>query len=93
MCPNPHSSSADEKECKHQEWCLLFLIVHSVDALQKSETLAKIRTARQRVRNEIQELTERLRITQENIKRIRQRSVDQICAPGTFMGLPNEAIE
>lgn len=30
--------------------------------------------ARQRVRGEIQELTERLRVTQENIKRIRQRT-------------------
>jgi hypothetical protein len=28
------------------------------------------------VRNEIQDLTERLRITQENIKRVRQRSID-----------------
>jgi len=33
----------------------------------------RIKNARQRVRNEIEDLTERLRITQENIKRIRQR--------------------
>ena len=71
----------------------LFLNVYCLDALQKSEALAKIKTARQRVRNEIQELTERLRVTQENIKRIRQRSIEQICPPGTFIALPNEVIE
>ncbi|CAF3652927.1 unnamed protein product [Adineta steineri] len=45
-------------------------------ALKKADTIARIKTARQRVRSEIQDLTERLRITQENIKRIRQRSAD-----------------
>ncbi|CAF1677913.1 unnamed protein product, partial [Didymodactylos carnosus] len=42
-------------------------------AEKKSETLQRLKSARQRVRNEIQELSERLRITQENIKRVRQR--------------------
>ncbi|UJR15251.1 hypothetical protein I4U23_002206 [Adineta vaga] len=62
-------------------------------ALKKAETLARIKTARQRVRNEIQDLTERLRITQENIKRIRKGSVDHIYPPGTFLALPNEHAE
>lgn len=52
--------------------------VHAVrlDATKKADTIARIKQARQRVRSEIQDLTERLRITQENIKRARQRSMD-----------------
>ena len=46
----------------------------SIDAKKKSETKTRVKVARQRVRNEIQDLTERLRITQENIKRLRQRT-------------------
>jgi hypothetical protein len=44
--------------------------------MKKAETKTRIKTARQRVRSEIQDLTERLRITQENIKRLRQRTLD-----------------
>lgn len=42
-----------------------------LDAIKKVETIQRLKTARQRVRSEIQDLTERLRVTQENIKRVR----------------------
>ena len=51
-----------------------FVISIVLDAREKDETLAKIRQARQRIRDEIQEFTERLRITQENLQRLRQSS-------------------
>jgi hypothetical protein len=60
------------------------------DAVKKAETLNRIKTARQRVRNEIQDLTERLRVTQENIKRTRQRSIDHNYPSGTFASLTHE---
>ena len=52
----------------------MLLIV--ADAVKKADTKARIKSARQRVQSEIQDLTERLRITQENIKRLRQRTID-----------------
>jgi predicted nucleic acid-binding Zn-ribbon protein len=55
-----------------------------LDTMKKTETLTRIKNARQRVRNEIEDLSERLRITQENIKRIRQRSIDNNYPAGTF---------
>jgi len=61
-----------------------------LDAMKKIETLTRIKNARQRVRNEIDDLTERLRITQENIKRIRQRSIDNNYPSGTFTSLTYE---
>jgi len=61
-----------------------------LDAMKKIETLTRIKNARQRVRNEIEDLTERLRITQENIKRIRQRSIDNNYPSGTFTSLTYE---
>jgi hypothetical protein len=61
-----------------------------LDATKKIETLTRIKNARQRVRNEIEDLTERLRITQENIKRIRQRSIDNNYPSGTFTSLTYE---
>jgi hypothetical protein len=61
-----------------------------VDATKKSDTIRRIKRTRQRVRNEIQDLTERLRITQENIKRVRQRSIDHSFPPGTFGALTLE---
>lgn len=54
----------------------MVMILRVLDAMKKADTIARIKSARQRVRNEIQDLTERLRITQENIKRLRQRTVD-----------------
>ena len=51
-----------------------FAISIVLDAREKDETLAKIRQARQRIRAEILEFTERLRITQENLHRLRQSS-------------------
>ncbi|CAF1618856.1 unnamed protein product [Rotaria sp. Silwood1] len=53
-------------------------------AAKKFDTITRIKNARQRVRNEIQDLTERLRITQENIKRVRQKSIDNNSSMGTF---------
>jgi len=61
-----------------------------LDAMKKIETLTCIKNARQRVRNEIDDLNERLRITQENIKRIRQRSIDNNYSSGTFNSLTHE---
>ncbi len=61
-----------------------------IDAAKKAETLLRIQNARQRVRSEIQDLTERLRITQENIKRIRKRSIDNHIPLGTFTSLTQE---
>jgi hypothetical protein len=61
-----------------------------LDAMKKIETLTCIKNARQRVRNEIDDLSERLRITQENIKRIRQRSIDNNYPSGTFNSLTHE---
>jgi hypothetical protein len=54
----------------------MVMIFLGLDALKKADTIARIKSARQRVRTEIQDLTERLRITQENIKRLRQRTTD-----------------
>jgi hypothetical protein len=45
--------------------------------MKKTETITRIKTARQRVRHEVEDLTERLRVTQENIKRIRQRVIER----------------
>ena len=45
------------------------------------------------MRSEIQDLTERLRITQENIKRARQRSIDSNSSLGTFNSLTHENIK
>jgi len=60
------------------------LAIEKEYAIKKSDTITRIKNARQRVRNEIQDLTERLRITQENIKRVRQRSMDTNSSMGTF---------
>ncbi len=70
---------------KKKEIICLFL-----DAIKKAETLTRIQNARQRVRNEIQDLTERLRITQENIKRLRKRSSDNHFPTETFTSLTHE---
>ncbi|CAF0903376.1 unnamed protein product [Adineta steineri] len=59
-------------------------------AMKQMETIARIRNARQRVRNEIQDLRERFRITQENIKRIRKRSIDNNFPPDAFIALTHE---
>lgn len=61
-----------------------------VDAKKKGETLLRIRNARQRVRSEIEELSERLRLTQENIQRLRQRAIDQNYLPETATSSTNE---
>ena len=55
-----------------------------VDAKKKAEALFKIRNARQRVRSEIDDLTERLRVTQENIQRFRKRSIENNYLSGTL---------
>jgi YEATS domain-containing protein 4 len=60
------------------------LAIEKEYAIKKSDTIKRIKNARQRVRNEIQDLTERLRVTQENIKRVRQRSIDTNSSIGTF---------
>lgn len=60
------------------------------DALEKTETRKRIRTARLRIRGEVQQLTERLRIAQGNLKRVRQRPVDNVVAPGTFRAITRE---
>jgi predicted nucleic acid-binding Zn-ribbon protein len=61
--------------------------------MKKADTIKRIKNARQRIRNEIQDLNERLRITQENIKRVRQRSIDNnFFPPGTFTSLTHENI-
>ncbi|CAF1004741.1 unnamed protein product [Rotaria sordida] len=52
--------------------------------MKKACTIERIKNVHQRVRNEIQDLTERLRITQENIKRVRQRSIDNNYSSGIF---------
>ncbi len=64
-----------------------------LDAIKKSDTITRIKNARQRVRNEIQDLTERLRITQENIKRVRQRTIDANPSMGTFNTITHENIK
>ncbi len=61
-----------------------------LDAMKKTETLTHIKNARQRVRNEIQDLTERIRITQENIKRLQKRSIDNNLPTDTFISLTPE---
>jgi len=61
-------------ETKRRFHKLVFLLF--LDSEKKADTIANIKSARQRVRSEIQDLTERLRVTQENIKRVRQRSVE-----------------
>lgn len=58
--------------------------------MKKTETLSRVRNARQRIRSEIDDLTERLRITQENIKRIRQRSIDNNYLTGIFTPITHE---
>ncbi len=63
------------------------------DAMKKDETLLRIKNARQRVRNEIEDLTERLRITQENIKRVRHRSIDSNPSSGIFHPSTHENIK
>lgn len=45
-----------------------------LDTRQKIETIEKIRQTRQQIRSEIQQLSERFRITQENLQRLRQIS-------------------
>jgi peptidoglycan hydrolase CwlO-like protein len=47
-----------------------------IDLKKKEETLLQIRNARQRVRSEIDDLSERIRVTQENIQRLRKRSIE-----------------
>ncbi len=64
-----------------------------LDAIKKADTITRIKNSRQRVRNEIQDLTERLRITQENIKRVRQRIMDTNPSIGTFNTLTHENIK
>ena len=65
----------------------------SLDATKKIDTIARIKDARQRVRNEIQDLTERLRITQENIKRLRQRLLDNNSSLGTSSTTAHEYVK
>ncbi len=55
--------------------------------MKKADTLMRIKNARKRVRSEIEDLSERLRITQENIKRIRQRSIDNNHSSNTITSL------
>jgi predicted nucleic acid-binding Zn-ribbon protein len=64
-----------------------------LDTAKKADTIARIKNARQRVRNEIQDLTDRLRITQENIKRARQRILENNPSIGTFNTLTHENIK
>lgn len=45
------------------------------------------------MRNEIQDLTERLRVTQENIKRVRQRSLESNTLGGAFSTSTHENIK
>ncbi|CAF5172004.1 unnamed protein product [Rotaria magnacalcarata] len=47
-------------------------------AKRKIYTVARIKRARERVRHEIQDLTDRLRLTQQNIKHVRQQSITLI---------------
>ncbi|CAF3614644.1 unnamed protein product [Rotaria socialis] len=47
-------------------------------AKRKIYTVTRIKRARERVRHEIQDLTERLRLTQQSIKHVRQRSITLI---------------
>ena len=63
------------------------------DARKKAETIVRIKKGRQRVRTEILDLTERLRVTQENIKRLRQRTVDTTYSPGVFTAVADELID
>jgi hypothetical protein len=79
-----------DKECKVCSIELFYFFVVVLDATKKAETLLRIQNARQRVRNEIQDLTERLRITQENIKRLRKRSTDNHFSTETFTPVTNE---
>ncbi len=83
-------SAAMEKECMFIEIKKKEIICLFLDAMKKTETLTRIQNARQRVRNEIQDLTERLRITQENIKRLRKRSSDNHFPTETFTSLTHE---
>jgi hypothetical protein len=94
----PLVSSADENQAVQHE-CMYLRISWesnvtttniSSDALKRAETLSRIQTARQRVRSEILDLNERLRITRENIKRIRKRPVDSIYPVGTFTAVTRE---
>lgn len=64
-----------------------------VDAKKKAEILFKIRNARQRVRSEIDDLTERLRVTQENIQRLRKRSIENNSLHGTLTSSTQEMEE
>ncbi|CAF3052139.1 unnamed protein product, partial [Rotaria sp. Silwood2] len=76
------ASSTDENQTIENEY-----------AMRKAYTIARIHDVRQRVRNEIQDLTERLRITQENIKRVRQRSIDNNFSSGIFTSSTEDNIK
>lgn len=74
------------------------LVIHRnpglfVDARKKAETLVRIKKGRQRVRTEIHDLTERLRVTQENIQRLRQRTVNTTYPLGAFTAVADEPID
>jgi len=79
------------KKSNWYTWEYIWYII--LDAIKKSDTITRIKNARQRVRNEIQDLTERLRITQENIKRVRQRTIDANPSMGTFNTITHENIK
>ncbi|CAM4741090.1 unnamed protein product [Rotaria magnacalcarata] len=72
-CAKAFAPSTDENLATAKEY-----------AIKKHDTIDRVKKARQRVRSEIQDLTERLRITQENIKRVRQRTMDNSSPMGTF---------
>lgn len=69
------------------------MIYPFVDVTKKTETLLQIRHARRRVRSEIDELTERLRIAQENIQRLRKRSMESNYLHGTLTSSTQEMEE
>jgi hypothetical protein len=58
--------------------------------MKKADTIIRIKNARQRIRHEIDDLTERLRLTQENIKRIRHRPIDNHLPSNAFTSLTHE---